>query len=325
VKSFKSFELSKESFVRVSSERLWVSIVNSKPFRQLATSSLGAPLFDSRVAHHISMARRFVTTFYATRQKPDLFRELKTFCLFIGHTKSGSSMLGSMLDAHPHVILADGSDALQYVHAGFRKEQLFHILLKCSRREAMKGRVTARRLTPYSFEVPDQWQGRYEKLKVIGDTTSETAIRHLAREPRLLDDFQRMMAGVDLKYVHVIRNPFDPISVMMIRGKRSIDNAIERYFNTCEMLAQTRKRLTSSNLLALRYEDVVNQPKASLETLCRYLGAETDDAYLSACTAILHKSPDRTREKVAWDSNSIALVEKKIKEFDFLEGYDFAH
>jgi hypothetical protein len=269
------------------------------------------------------MARRYVTSYYQSRKDPALFSDVKTCCIFIGHTKSGSSLLGSLLDAHPNAILADGSDALQYVSAGFNKEQLFHILLKCSRREAMKGRVTARRLSPYSFQVPDQWQGRYDSVQVIGDTTSETAIRRMAKDPRLLDNLQKMMKGVDLKFVHVVRNPFDPISVMMIRGKRSIDNAIERYFSTCEMLAETRQRLNRSNLLVMRYDDVIDQPKESLKTVCRFVGITANEDYLNACTAILHKSPDKTRHSVTWTPEWIAVVEKQIKRFDFLEGYSF--
>lgn len=308
-----------------SSEQLWVSIVNSRHFRQLTTSALGASLLNSQAARQISMARRYLTTLYQDRRQPGLFRNLKTFCLFIGHTKSGSSMLGSMLDAHRNAILADGSDALQYVSLGFIKEQLFHILLKCSRREAMKGRVTARRLTPYSFEVPSQWQGRFENLQVIGDTTSETAIRRFAKDPHLFDHLQTMMGHVNVKYVQVIRNPFDPISVMMIRGKRSTENAIDRYFDTCDMLAKARKQLTPSNLLEMRYEDVIYQPQENLIKLCGYLGLQTDEEFVNACTSILHKSPDRTREKVTWDDKWIETVEKKIEQYDFLEGYSFAN
>jgi hypothetical protein len=54
--------------------------------------------------------------------------------MFVGHNKSGTSMVGSLLDAHPEVILSDEADALDYVRAGFSREQIFHILLGQSRR-----------------------------------------------------------------------------------------------------------------------------------------------------------------------------------------------
>lgn len=305
------------------SEELWVSFVNSPQFRRFTSTKLGAALFEGRTAQRLHMARRYLSTYYQVRKNPQQFRDVKCCCIFIGHTKSGSSMMGAMLDAHPNIILADGSDALQYVPAGFSKEQLFHILVKCSHREAMKGRVTARRLSPYSFEVPNQWQGRYETLQVVGDTTSETALRRMANDPTLLVGLQKMMKGVEVKFVHVIRNPFDPISAMRIRGKRTAENAIERYFSICEMLVETRKQLDESNLLALRYEDAVYQPQQKLAELCQYLGVTAGAHYLQASTSILHKTPERTRDRVPWTAAEIATVEKKIAMYDFLKGYSF--
>ncbi|MDI9547487.1 MAG: sulfotransferase [Chloroflexota bacterium] len=306
-----------------TTERLWVSLVNSDRFRRIADSSIGVSVLESDATRRLSMARRYLTSYGHTVVNPARFKDVKICCVFIGHTKSGSSLLGSMLDAHRNAIIADGSDMLQYVPAGFSKEQLFHLLVKCSRREALKGRVTARRLTPYSFAVPDQWQGRYDRLQVIGDTTSETAIRRIAKDPRLIDNLRRMMKGVDVKFIQVIRNPFDPISAMRIRGKRTVENAVGHYFEACRMLADTRRHLNESNLLAVHYEDVVRRPEQNLRAVCGFLDLPYDDDYLKACSGILRDSPDQTRRLVPWEDRWIEEVERQIKQFDFLEGYSF--
>jgi hypothetical protein len=243
--------------------------------------------------------------------------------MFIGHTKSGSSLFGSLLDAHPDIILADEADALRYVAEGFHKEQIFHILLKGSHREAMKGRVTARRLDPYSLAVPDQWQGKYRTLKVIGDSKAGPSVRRLAREPELLHEVQRVMKGVDTRFIHVIRNPYDPISVMMVRGQRTFENAVEHYFEYCETLIALRQQLDSSNLIAVRYEEFVQQPERRLGDLCRFLGVEADDEYLRACAGILHESPERSREMVMWQPEWIEVVRERIEQVDFLTGYRY--
>lgn len=282
-------------------------------------------MFRSRAYRELNMVRRRATTYYRSRQDPRFFEDVETCCIFIGHTKSGSSMLGSLLDAHPNVMIADGVDALQYVSAGFSRDQLYHLLLKGSRREAMKGRVTARRVAPYSFLVPGQWQGRYRRLQVIGDTTSETATRRFSREPDLLHGLQSMIGEDRAKFIQVVRNPYDPISYMMVRGKRTVENAIERYFAVCEMLAELRKHLNSSELLTVRYEDVIRQPEANLTGVCRFLGIEASDDYLKACADILFKSPDQSRHMVEWGSKWIGQVESRIERFGFLEGYSFEH
>jgi hypothetical protein len=311
--------------VNKSLERLWVSLVDSQGWRRFAKSSAGSAMFRSRAYRELNMVRRRATTCYKSRQDPTFFQDVETCCIFIGHTKSGSSMLGSLLDAHPNAMIADGADALQYVSAGFSRDQLYHLLLKGSRREAIKGRVTARRVTPYSFLVPGQWQGRYRKLQVIGDTTSETATRRFAGDPSLFHGLQEMIGEDSTKFIQVVRNPYDPISYMMVRGKRTFENAIERYFDVCDMLAEIRKQLNSSGLLTVRYDDSIHQPEVNLTRVCRFLGIEASEDYLKACASILFQSPEQSRQMVEWSSKWIGQVERKIERFDFLEGYSFEH
>lgn len=304
-------------------ERVWVSFLNSNRFRRFAKQGVGSVVFRSPTYRRLHLAKNYLTSQYNCLRDPVAFEGVKTFCLFVGHNKSGTSLIGSLLDAHPNVILADEVHAVDYVSAGFRRDQLFHILVRGSRREFLKGRVTARRLTPYSYLVPGQWQGRYSTLRVIGDGASGSSTQRFAKEPDLLQRLRDVMGTVNVKFVQVIRNPYDPISVMMVRGKRTFENAIDHYFANCDALVELRKRLDSSNLFAVRYEGFVSQPELHLCQLCRYLGIEPDDDYVSACVSILHKAPDQSHQMVAWDSKWIGVVKERIAQFDFLQGYSF--
>ena len=304
-------------------ERLWMAFLNSDRFRAFAKRGAGSRFFRSEAYQKLNLARRYVAASYQSRKNPALFQDVRTYCMFIGHNKSGTSMIGALLDAHPNVILADEMEALRFVSAGFSRDQVFHLLLKGSRREAMKGRVTARRLQPYSYRVPGQWQGRYSGLRVIGDSTSGSSTQRFAEDPDLLQRLHQVMRGVDVKFIQVIRNPYDPISVMMVRGKRTFENSIENYFARCETLGELRKRLGDSSLLAVRYEDFVLHPEVNLTHLCRFLGVEPHDDYLKACTSILYKFPDQRRQMVEWDAKWIAVVRDKIEQYDFLRGYSF--
>jgi hypothetical protein len=305
-------------------ERLWVNWLDSDHLRQFAKKGSGAWLFNSRAFQKLDTARRFAITSYKSYRQPALFHNVQTFCMFVGHVKSGGTLIGSLLDAHPHIVLADEIDALYYVQAGFKKEQIYHLLLKGSQREALKGRVTARRLTPYSLAVPGQWQGRYQKLKVIGDSKAGPSTRRLGREPELSWHVKQVMAGVDLRFIQVIRNPYDPISAMIMRGRRTFENAIDHYFNYCETLAAFRKRVPDfGSLLAVRYEDFVGQPKEHLCDLCHFLGVEANDTYLDACAGIVRTSPDQYRHMVTWSPHWIGVVHDRIDQFDFLAGYTY--
>jgi hypothetical protein len=304
-------------------EKAWTTWMNSDAFRRFAKYGIGSSLMKSRAFREINLTRRHLTTCYKVHKNPGLFEEVHAFCLFVGNNKSGSSMLGSILDAHRNVILADEEDALQYIPAGFRRDQIFHILLRGSRREMMKGRVTARRLGAYSFQVPGQWQGRYEKIKVIGDTTTGTTTRRLAQDPGLLGQMRAVMADIPVKLIQVIRNPFDTISYLMVRGKRTFANAIDYYFTNCQTIVELRDQLDEAALLPVKYEDFVLHPREKLEMVCTFLGIDSDEDYLSACTEILHPEPHQNRQMITWESKWIDQVQYLIDQFAFLEGYSY--
>jgi hypothetical protein len=306
-----------------SFEQLWTTLLNSDSFRRFAKRGPGSALFRSKAYLKLNTAMQFIASYYNVRQSPGLFQEVGSYCVFIGHNKSGTSMIGSLLDAHPSVALSDEVDALQYVSAGFSRDQLFHIVLRGSRREFIKGRVTARRLQPYSYLVPGQWQGRFDRLKVIGDSTSGSSTRRLAADPELMQRLQKLMGEINVKFIQVIRNPYDPISVMMVRGKRTFENAIEHYFNSCDALIQIRENLQSPNLVSMKYENFIYDPEANLIKICTFLGLEADEDYLKACAKILYKTPVKSRQLVEWEPGWIEVVKRKMHRYDFLQGYSF--
>jgi hypothetical protein len=304
-------------------ERMWVSILDSDEFRNLTRAGLGRRIMRSDAYRRMLMAKNSLEASIAIRRNPSRFEDVETFCLFVGHNKSGTSMLGSLLDAHPEIILADEVKALEYIAAGVGREQLFHQLLKTSRRELMKGRVTGRRLSPYSYLVPDQWQARFTRLRVIGDGAAGSTTRLFWERPGLIQRASSLMGDVDVKLIQVIRNPFDPISAMMVRGKRTFQNSIDHYFTSCQALLQIRRQVGADGLHAVRYEDFVLETETQLAELCSFLGVGHPEDYLQACAAIMRPQPDRSRRLVEWSPEWIAVVERNMARYEFLEGYGF--
>lgn len=301
----------------------WHTLTDSEAFRRFAKRGPGRAVFRSRAFREAKLARDRVLSRHALHRHPRLFDDVRTCCVFVGHNKSGTSMLGGLLDAHPNVALSDECDALRYVEAAFHRDQIFYMLLRGSRAEARKGRITARRLQPYSYAVPGQWQGIVQRTLVVGDGTTGTTTRRLGGNPDLLDRLTSVMDGVDVRLIQVIRNPFDPISVMMVRGRRSFRNAIDHYFAACRTLEDIRARTSPENLLAVRYEAFVSDPVAGLSTVCRFLGVEAEPGYVEACARIIRRRPDRSRGMVVWTAPWIDEVERRMSDFDFLRGYAY--
>ncbi|KAJ7377632.1 hypothetical protein OS493_027709 [Desmophyllum pertusum] len=71
----------------------------------------------------------------------------------------------------------------------------------------------------YHYYVKDQWQGRYDNnIQVIGDKKAAQASRILS-EPGGMKSLKKLerKLGVQLKFLHVMRNPFDNIATMSLR------------------------------------------------------------------------------------------------------------
>ncbi|MDP1546582.1 MAG: sulfotransferase [Anaerolineales bacterium] len=296
---------------------------NPSRIRRFIKKGAGSVVFRSQAYRRLLLFKHFIASSYAAMRAPHLFDDVQTYCMFVGHNKSGTSMVGALLDAHPDAIISDEAEALQFVRAGFSRNQIFHLLLRRSHKEFHKGRVTARSLQSYSYLVPDQWQGRYRSLRVIGDSTAGSSTRMIAAESGMLNQLAGIMRGVNVKFIQTIRNPYDPISVMMVRGRRSFENAIGMYFSHCETLAQLHQRFDEEQLHMVRYEDFVRESELQLAELCRFLGLSADTDYLKACASILHDTPQTSRQMVQWDARHIKQVAREMERFDFLKGYHF--
>lgn len=305
-------------------ERAWVQSLNSSTWRRIARSNVVRTTLRSHPVLQANLLRRRVGCWCAGIRHPDRYRDVEAICLFVGHMKSGGTMLGALLDAHPHVAMSDELDVLEYMSIGFRIDEIFHLIERSARREAMKGRVTARRLTPYSFEVPGQWQGRTAGLRVMGDTKAGITTQRLGADPLALERLRQLSDGTRVRLIHVVRNPFDPMSLMRIRGKRSFEGAVERYFENCRILDDIHRTTDPTDIEIVRYEDLVVDTPGTLDRVCDFLGVTPTADYIAACASIIG-NPRHERTRVQWSDTEIAYVLDRMAEFDFLTGYTFDH
>ena len=264
----------------------------------------------------VTIPYQFLTTLCQTIYQRHQFDDVKNFVLFIGYPRSGHTLVGFLLDAHPNIIVASQTSALRYVKHGFSAQQIFHLLVENSRQVAKTGREERR----YSYEVPNQWQGRYDKLQVIGESTGLTRLR---RNPSLLGSLRKRLDDVDLKLIHVIRNPYDNISTMKLRSGESLPDAVKRYFSMCEIVERLKPQVASGAVHDLKHEDLISDPKKTLKDLCGFVGLSADENYCRDCASIIFKSTHKTRHDVEWKPELIESVKQNASKFHFLSGYAY--
>lgn len=179
------------------------------------------PLFginDAEVNALYERSRRHAAAFVAANPS------LRTFVMFIGNSRSGHSLIGACLDAHPEMIVAHELDYIRFFEKGFSRNQILYMLYDNSRHFARVGRGWG----PYSYAVPGQWQGRHATLKVIGDKKAGATTSRFMRHPYYLNLMQRFIA-MPMKILHVVRDPRDMVASLSrhLDGKQPVEAAIE--------------------------------------------------------------------------------------------------
>jgi len=293
---------------------IWVEILN------------GVDMFGNIKGY----ARLVKDHFYAKeerRKNPGLFEEINSYCMFIGYPRSSHSLMGSLIDAHPNAIIAHEQDVLKYVKYGFSKEQIFHLLLRNSREFTQKGRTW----TGYSYAVPDQFQGKYTTLNIIGDKRGANSARRFKRKPELLKKLQETI-GLPIKMIHVMRNPYDNISTMAYRNngskkenvtKEILAKETQNYFELVETVYSVQQSIGEEHIIDIKIEEFMSSPKEGLGKLCDFLGLKYDEKYINDCASIVYNKPHKTRNDYPWDEELIKSVKEKIEKYPFLKGYEF--
>ena len=268
------------------------------------------------------VARRYPGTALSTatsgRRLRDHAAGLAGVVVFVGHPRSGHSLVGALLDAHPDMVVAHEADLLKYVAAGFRRDQLIALLVRRERARVAAGHVSG---SGYSYAVPGQWQGRWRRLAVVGDKRGRMTTHRLRHRPGLLDELERTV-GVPVKVVQVVRNPYDNVATMHTRAGGEIGTQVARYTELSATVDAVAGGRDGAGFHRMYHEDLVADTPAGLADLCRFLGVDAPADWLAACDGIVNPSPHRTRDGVDWTPEARAALDHLVATTPWLTRYD---
>ncbi len=251
--------------------------------------------------------------------------ELKGFLLFVGYPRSGSSTLGSLLDAHPQIIVAHELNALNYLKKGFSRKQIFTLLIQNSKKYARSGRFSS----GYPGLVPGQHNGKSNCLKILGDKKAGGTSLALGQDEQLLPLLQDKIQ-LPVKCLHLVRNPFDMITTQAYGGNEKkaplTQDGIQRAIGLCFKKFETIHKLSEQKTFSvhtLRHEDLLKNPALELSAILSWLETDPDNAWLDACCSQLYTQPHRSRSRYNWSSEEKEQLMQQIEKYPFLHGYTF--
>ena len=259
--------------------------------------------------------RTFVRSLAPALLATGAFRHVRTFCLFIGMNRSGSSLIGSLLNAHRSALIAHELNVLHFVRRRFTRSQLYYLL-----REQDRAFENAdRQWYGYDYRVAGQWQGRNEHLSVIGDKHAGGATHLLGRRPELLPRLGEIV-GVPLKLVHVVRSPLDNIATVHRLQQLSLPAAAEYYFEHTATNARLVRKY-AGDVITIHLEDFIARPTVELRRLCGFLSLDAPEDYLADCSQAVFTEPHKTRSELAWPPRLVAEIGARASDVSFLARY----
>ena len=310
-------------------------------------NELTTPTSESRPGH--SRVDNFL---HLTKDEID---GVQKFVYFIGYARTGHSIIGSMMDAHPNMIITheyqmfEGNDST--LKAEDRtKTRLFNHIYKHSFQESRAGLRTADRDSKgYSLDVPGAWQGRFQTLKVIGNKFGGGTTFLYGSKPKAVQKFfhdLRTAVQVPLAEIYVVRNPFDIISTAALymghrikygwkgprleaspddkyKNTKVLEERIRGFFRLAHALKEMIETCSLDNVLMLRIEDFIQDPKAVIRKICDHLDLECPLDYVELCYNKTFKEVSRSRDSVYWPERLRESVVQQMSEFPEFVGYTF--
>ena len=272
---------------------------------------------------------------------------VERFVFFVGYARSGHSMIGSVMDAHPNMVIAHEYFVLEKcsrmlkrgLHTLKDKLNLFNSLYSNSYLTSKCGwRSDTNTSKGYNFNLDFNWQGTFEdKLRVIGDKSGNSAVQVLAtkRGDECLKDI--ISLNISLTAVHVVRNPFDMIATSILykinRGStnRQINGTVHveeglvyqrargifSHANTIERLRTTGK----VPVVEVHIEDYIQNPRTVILEMCQYFNVECPSDYVQECVKKAYRHVSRTRDLIEWPRKILYFIQQQMKRYSFFSGY----
>ncbi len=260
-------------------------------------------------------------------------QSVKNFTIFLGHPRSGHSVIGAALDAHPNACIANEANALR---AGYMDpESTMTYLLNHRRRNAKEHKWHTEHWQKLGFDYRIPGQGiNDEPLYVIGDKKAGGSIRTIKKYgfgfvQNFIDNLKSI--GMGMKVIVVIRNPYEVITSLYTRGLMAgitpkaqlgkLHKMVKYYEVNCKVLESV---LPLVDYHLIYHEDFVLASRQHMIDLLAFLDLEPYPDYLDRCCSVFWTEARKGRYDVEeqWTEQNIAEVKRVMSRFDILYRYE---
>lgn len=257
----------------------------------------------------------------------NIYKDLKCICLIIGPNRSGSSLVRSILDAHPEIMIAQ-----EYGRSGIyekiKNDQISkNKVIEEFYYNALNKKPTSQKLifnentgkikhSIYDHTIPGSSQGKCKSLKVIGDKSGPWISEQVNKNTDFVEKLDSFF-NIPIKYINMVRNPLDNIMSM-----RMAHQDYKKYFYWCDGSVIISKKVKKENYMDLHLEELINAPINNLVKMHKFLGFSIDQSHIEKCRSIIFEKPHHSRKsEYNFSEQDLNVINSKIKKYPFLLRY----
>ena len=273
---------------------------------------------------------------------------VEKFVFFVGYSRSGHSIIGSMMDAHPNMVVSHEYQLLPRCVSPERrlfpknKSAIFNALYDNSYKEAMSGERSEKNTRKgYNLHVSTPWQGAFTRLRVIGDKGGMQVSKVFSsRYQTAKACLQAIMdiVKVPLIVFHVVRNPYDIIATEVLyhttrqfdmraedlTAAKPEDRDVKQYADQTFKLATAVTRVMElTRVVEIHSEDFVADPRKTVRGICGTLSLPCPEEYVEACYEKAFKNSSKSRYNMEWSPDMLQYVANNMRNYSFFSRYTF--
>ena len=238
----------------------------------------------------------------------------------VGFNRSGSSLIGDLLSAHPNIVMDNESGIIRkYVDKEFTsRESLLAFIIKHDMDRAYKKNYIA-----------GQYQHHYDgNIEIVGDKHSPNNTRFLTRtKSNKLEELEKFIK-LPIKLLFNVRNPYDMVASMVNAMQDTKESRNERIkkaisFFTCRSADNMKliNQVSADRIFMIRLEDFIASPEKMLADICDFLSVAKTPEYLSSCAEATYEMPNKSRNTLNWNKEYEKEIDALIEKYEFFSGY----
>ena len=254
---------------------------------------------------------------------------MKYFLSFMGYPRSGHTLVAAILNANPNVVCSNQLNIFNDIEHKVKVMDGLDNFLEYIKNYSIQ--TNTWKDTTQILHVPK------EEITVVGDKTGHRTVDILNKNPERLGIFKQII-GVPIKWILVVRNPFDNIATWgklnytfktdPIRKHKNphvteydeLQNCINEYRILNETIFKLRR---SEDVLKVNHEYVITRMHNTLEEISDFLEISFDPIWRDNVRNAVWKKPRLTRGQVSWTTKQKQEVNDIINQYEWLEGYEF--